>query len=135
MNEQNGNDTFLDNEQVIKDVYCSHCGNKIDDANSLFCPKCGYALNGGEPAYYEDFTVKDGLRNAVNKVRTSDFVQSIKSDVHNSKSLKLIRNGIRNTANRVRNSQIIEDVVSTIHEDDQFDIEAKNIEDTTINKE
>ena len=115
-------------------MFCKKCGTEIAEGGR-FCPKCGYALNGGEPAYYEDFTVKDGLRNAVNKVRTSDFVQSIKSDVHNSKSLKLIRNGIRNTANRVRNSQIIEDVVSTIHEDDQFDIEAKNIEDTTINKE
>ena len=101
--------------------FCPYCGARIEEeapvtqnpvintANipntpnqsaAAFCPKCGTQLgNGGFNAFSSMGNAVDG---AVNKVKNSEFVSSVRHDVGNSQSISYVKDRVKTAANKAR---------------------------------
>lgn len=78
-------------------AFCPKCGAPTTQG-AAFCPKCGTQLgNGGFNAFSSMGNTVDG---AVNRVKNSEFVSSVRHDVGNSQSISYVKNRVKTAANK-----------------------------------
>lgn len=99
----------MNNEEVTINS-CPNCNISIE-GTPAFCPNCGYSFNGEKAAGANDnVTLKDGILGTINKVKTSQIVQSVKNDIDSSESIGIIKKNVKSTAEKVKNSSTYEKV-------------------------
>lgn len=77
-------------------AFCPKCGTPITQG-SAFCPGCGAQVG------HSDFNAFSSMGNAVdgavNKVKNSEFISSVRHDVGNSQSINYVKRRVKSAAN------------------------------------
>ena len=87
------------------EVHCPNCNSVITDSSFANCPYCGAYLSAqpyAAPSGNIASDVAGEFKETFDKVKNSEFVQSVKSDVENSKSINYIKQGVKNTADKIK---------------------------------
>lgn len=77
-------------------AFCQNCGTPITQG-SAFCPGCGAQTGGG--SFNAFSSMGNAVDGAVNKVKNSEFVNSVRHDVGNSQSINYVKSRVKSAAN------------------------------------
>lgn len=97
-----GKNEFISEEKTnegIQQNICPNCNTAISEEDTYFCPNCGNKLQDRTDA---KMTVQTVVSNTAESVKNSAFVQSVKSDLSNSKTVDMIKSSAQNTVKKVK---------------------------------
>lgn len=99
-----GKNEFITEEKTIQGMpqkVCPNCNTAISEEYTYFCPNCGNKL---QDLTDVKPTVQTVVSNTAETVKNSAFVQSVKSDLTNSKTVGMIKSSAQNKVKKLKSA-------------------------------